>query len=524
MADTIERGFPNYRPITKNQEEFHASSAKHKLLIGGYGSGKTYPTYHEGYLHAFQNPNHQSLFARNTWNDLDDQMVEDMLRIAKEANIIDRWIPSKYDLYLINGHHIMFRSLGMDRKNFKGMNLCQFVLDDPDVNKFQDVISFLYTRLRNPPHIRADKFQSIITSNWEGRNWLWKNYMRDPQTGGLKAPGGDGTDLVEIPSPKPGKPNNTKWVQSNKAYWMCPTSDNKMLPKGYIDDLALNHSPEWMDRYVYCVDVKRHSGLIYYDFDPMKHHMDKEEILNLKNLVHILAIDVGGSHPTAVMHMCTDSKAVYVYDEWYSKGEHLSVLGEYLQKMKATGIYRRFIIDPTSAKTESTGRNNTGSSIKRELTLKWRLSFSNGDNAVEVGIRKIQDALNPAKGDPYFFMDTARCVNLRREMGIYRRKEPRLMDMDAMEYDEKPLKQYDDCLDATRYGFQFFSKYIRREHMDVGFKKLKARNLQKKYNNLPFYRENPKYRRNKILENTYRNQGFSEKKIKQLLTQAKNIL
>ncbi|KKK82059.1 hypothetical protein LCGC14_2807180 [marine sediment metagenome] len=60
--------------------------------------------------------------------------------------------------------------------------------------------------------------------------------------------------------------------------------------------------------------------------------------------------------------------------------------------------------------------------------------------------------------------------------------------------------------------------------MDVGFKKLKARNLQKKYNNLPFYRENPKYRRNKILENTYRNQGFSEKKIKQLLTQAKNIL
>lgn len=442
-----------------------------------------------------------------------------MIRIAEHAGIIKKWTPSTHDLYLINDHHIMFRSLGMERKNFKGMHLCQFFIDDPDVNKNQDTISFLYSRLRNPPHVTTDskgepvRFQSIITANWEGRNWLWKNYMRDPKTGGNKAEGGDGHDTVLIPDPN--KPGKTKPVYSGKAYWMCPTGDNKMLPENYITDLAVSHSQEWMDRYVYCLDVAKHSGLIYYDFNAAVHHKSADEVADIEGLNHILAIDVGGTHATAVMHMASDGKNVYVYDEWYKKNCTISQLGGYLQKMKQRGIYRRMIIDPTSAKGEMTSK----SSIKKELQVKFRLSFTNGDNSVDVGIRKIQDALAPSMGDPFFYVDTVRCPNLRREMEIYRRQESRLMDMDDMEYEERPVKKNDDCLDAIRYGFMYLSRQIRRSIEDTGERVFKRKRTQHRIDKLPFYKDHPQFANEKNLEATYRSLGLPAKKIRQLLAQ-----
>ena len=66
-----------YKPVNQTQTEFHQSRARHKLLIGGYGAGKTYPAIHEVLLHCLDNPRHEFLVARNTWDTVEDKKQED---------------------------------------------------------------------------------------------------------------------------------------------------------------------------------------------------------------------------------------------------------------------------------------------------------------------------------------------------------------------------------------------------------------------------------------------------------------
>ena len=497
-------GFPEYEPINDQQRQFHASTARHKLLIGGYGGGKSYPAQHETFLHALSNPHHHSMVLRNTWKDLEDQTIEDMLRIGEEAKIIKKYSKADHEMYLINDHKILFRPLSIKRDNIKGAHLCQFYVDDPNVKRYQDTISFLMSRLRNPPHVKADRFQSVITANWEGRDWLWKNFMKD------REPGGNGRDVVVVDDPA--NKGETKEIESAKAYWMCPTDSNPTLHDGYIDDLAATHSAEWMDRYVFCKDVSRHSGIIYYGFDGVRHHKDRSEVIKKPGLLHILAVDVGGTHPTAVIHMATDGKAIYCYDEWYKKDCKISDLGKYLQQHKFGGQYKRFIIDPSAGKNEMTSKT----SVKKKLQREWKVNFENGNNNVDLGILSIQDALDPADADPYLFIDKIQCKNLAREIEIYRWSEPRFMDMDDMEFEQKPIKKNDDCVDAMRYGFMFLSKYLRRGKIAAGTSK-RVETRQNVLNKSKYYQRYPKARQRAQLKETYKKAGVSPKKMRELL-------
>jgi len=234
--------FSYYEPINKKQEEFHRSKAMHKLLIGAYRSGKTYPALHEAFFICFDNPNHEFAVFRNTWDSLKDNIEKDALRIADNANAYIKWDKTKHDLYLKSGTVMRFRPLTLKREQLKGMNLCGFLVDDPDEDRYADVISFLYTRLTNPPNVKAKYFSSIICANFEGRKWLWKTYMRGKEEGG--------DDMF--------------------AYWILKTEDNPTITKEYIKGLELIHSKSWMDRYIYA-KLDTYSGLVYPEFNPHIH-------------------------------------------------------------------------------------------------------------------------------------------------------------------------------------------------------------------------------------------------------------
>ena len=499
-------GFPNYQPANRQQAEFHASTARHKLLIGGYGGGKSYPAYHEVGFHCLDNPGHASLICRNTWKDLEDLAWKDVLEIFEPAGIIKSKVfksGDKLEIRLVNDHVIMFKPLSSKRDNVKGLHICQFYLDDPDVKRYQDMISFLKSRLRNTAGHKATRFQSIITANWEGRDWLWKTYMKEREEGG------DGEDLIMAPN----KNGEMELQPSGKAFWMCPTSGNKHLPDNYIADLAADHSAEWMDRYVFCKDVARHSGLIYYDFDYKKHHKDRTEVEQKAGLVYGLGVDVGGTHPTAVIEGATDGKNIYITGEWVKKNCKLSDLGGYLQERRLTGKYRRFIIDPSSAKGEQT----SGSSVKRELHRKYQISFENGINDVETGIEVIQDLLLNAHGETRIYFDVTRCPNLIREIEVYRWEEGKQMDLDDMEYQRKPRKKNDDAVDALRYLVMWLKKYIRGVANNREWTEMKEDKRLERVMKLPYYKNNRRARERAEAKIIHRRMGTDSRKVAKIL-------
>ena len=475
--------FTYYRPINKYQEEFHKSLAAHKLLIGGYGAGKTYPAIHEAIFHCLDNPRHTFLVCRNTWDTLEDEAMADFVRVCEDAGCVKEFKESKHDLYLPNDCKVIFRPLTLGRQNFKGMHLCGFLIDDPDVVKYSDDISFLWSRLRNPPNVFASRFQTIITSNWEGRNWLWKTYIRDRQ------PGGD----------------------DKFAYWICPTTANPTLHENFVADLAAMHSEEWMQRYVYC-NMESHIGLIYHDFNQQVHHFDYEKIKDRTDLIHIMAIDVGLVHPTCVLKMATDGQRIFVYDEWYKKGMKISDVALYLQDQMKQQYFRKIFIDPASNK----GDQISGSSIKLELN-KYGIHTTDADNAVLNGIRVVQDLLRPAEGAPILYIDLIRCPNLKKELEIYRWKEPRDMDFDDMGYREEPVKKNDDAVDALRYGVVALKRFIRGSRSGEMALQRKEHYRMERLEKLKHYQLYPAMKKKVQLMKTYKKLGFTREKINSLL-------
>lgn len=428
--------FSGYRPINEEQEQYHNSTARHKLLVGGVGSGKTYSAIHDSYFHCYANPGHNYLVCRNTWDLLEDGLIDEYLEVGKSCGAIKDFEKSKSNIILHNDLKMMFRPLSIGKKDFKGMHLCGFHIDDPNTQRFYDDISFLWTRLRNPPNVFASSFKSTITANWEGRDWLWKTFIKDREQG------------VD---------------NDGYAYWILSSDKNPTLPKTFISDMATIHSKEWMDRYIYMKNLNVNIGLIYHMFDPAIHHMSTKEMLerlSKKCLAKIRAIDVGSSHPTVTYNMATDGENIYAWDESYKRGWGINDLGVHLRScIIDQGSYSKMVIDPNSARNEMTSKE----SIKSALKKFFGINTYGANNDVTYGISMFKDLLKPSSGKPKFYIDCANCPEGVSEFGSYRYKEPQNMDMDDIIYTEEPVKKRDDCMDCLRYGVTYLIKYLRRD-------------------------------------------------------------
>lgn len=457
-----------YSAINQEQREFHASKATHKLLIGGFGSGKTYPSLHESIFHCIDNPGHQYYMFKNTWDFVEEHLEADTLKICEDCGLVKPggWSKEKHSLTLYNECIIKFRPLTLGKRKFKGINCCGFFVDDPDINSYAELIGFLFSRLRNTPHAKASRFQTIITANLEGRDWLYLTYMKDKKTGEDRAPGGD----------------------DKFAYWICPTDHNPTLPKNFIADLEELHSPEWMDRYVWC-KMGSFIGRIYTSFDRNVHHMDGKRMEKKNKFHRTLAVDVGITHASVCLDMFTDGEAIYVVSEFYQKGLTAPQLGAIIVAMRQKVVYQSMVIDPASAKTDQT----SGTSVRRMLWDEYRLQFHSANNDVSPGILLVQDLLRPVKGPPRIYIDMAACPHLVEEMEIYRWQEPPDLDTDHMEYKPMPVKKRDDTCDAVRYGSQLLKRYMLKKHEDIQkvLDEERRRRWAVRFEKLPMYRANP---------------------------------
>lgn len=457
----INVDFTYYKPINRRQAEFHASKAKHRLLLGGFGSGKTYPAIHEVFFHCLENPGHNFLVFRNTWDSVSDNIEKEMVEVAREAGVLKKFNKTDHDLILINDCTIMFRPLTLSQKILKGYYACGIMFDDPNVAKHQNTIGFLFSRLRDKASlkVKATRFITIFTANWEGKDWLWKTFMKGLE--GDKPEGGD----------------------DKFAYWILPTDENPTLGEDYISNMEMTHSKEWMDRYVYMKNMEKNIGLIYYMVNRKTHHMSKKDMPLNKLAFKIRCIDTGLGI-TCIYKMGTDRKNIYIWGEKYEKGWESGDLGLYLQKDKKKFLTNRDIIDPSSARKEQT----SGTSVKADLKRNYKVNTVGADNDVMAGIRSMKDFFKPALGKPRIFIDFDECPKWVYESERYRWKEPNDSDFDELQYKEEPVKKDDHAMDATRYGHQFLKKYIIWNFHEKFHKDTNTINYNRK-SKLPFYQQ-----------------------------------
>lgn len=447
-AQVNDVDFSYYKPINNNQKDFHKSKAKNKLLIGPYRSGKTYPAIHEALFICLDNPGTEFGVFRNTWESLRDNVQKDMVAVAEKADLVAKngWNKSKDELLLKCDVKILFRPLSLKRAQLKGMNLCGFLIDDPDVNRHKETIAFLFTRLTNPPGVKAVYFATVFCANYEGHDWLWEKFMR------RRKPGGDGMF----------------------AYWFCLTTDNNTLDPDYIATQKALHSEAWMKRYIYG-DLDGFIGLVYDEYDPEIHDKDLSWIKDDHSMKKILVVDLGITHPTVVLKMATDFKNVYVYGEWWHTNIRTADLGDYLlEQLNGDEVFDRVLIDPKSCAREQTSGTSPRKILKDDFGIR-RIDLAN--NNIKYGI-EVQKGVMTIRGtSTHFFVDPGQCPHTTKELETLKWKEPEYSDFDELAYKEEPIDKDNDCTDCTRYGIVFLKKHLRGIAM-------KERELEKRRNAL----------------------------------------
>jgi hypothetical protein len=429
-------------------------------LIGAYRGGKTYPAIHEDLFICNDNPGHEFGVFRDTWDSLKTNIQKDFLKIASDANAIKNWNETDRDLTLWNDCVVRFRPLTLSREKLKGMNMCGYHIDDPNVNQFKKTIAFLPTRLTDPPNVKAKYYNTIITANYEGHDYLWQTYMR------RREPGGDG----------------------RFAYWLCQTKDNSTLDPDYIPNLVANHSEQWVKRYLEG-DTEGYVGLVYDEYDPKIHDADLSWCVNDHSLLKILVVDPGITHPTVIYNVATDMKNIYFYNEWYKTNVRTGDLGDQLILTLSKGEnFLHNLIDPKASARDQTSGISPRDMLRTDFGIKTRIA----NNAIKPGIEIMKGLMTVRDNQTRFFIDPERCPNGIRELENLKWKEPEYSDFDELAYKEEPEDKDNHCCDCMRYASVFFKKKIRlpatRRNLII---KNRVENWNNRITNLKHYAKHP---------------------------------
>jgi Phage terminase large subunit len=209
----------NYEPLCPKILDFHKSSARKKLLLGGWGSGKTTAACAEAITLGLEYPNNLVAVCRNTFGEL-DRSTRVVLQDLLPAEIVRKpYSAADHSTFLTNGTQIVFFPLD-DVGKLKSLNAGVIVLDEASETSEEMAVT-LWGRRGRRKGIPSERQCFLIASNPTlTSHWLYKWFE--------------------------GKEHDP-----DVYFAKLTTYDNqKYLPAGYIRDLEKSLTPDMFQRYV----------------------------------------------------------------------------------------------------------------------------------------------------------------------------------------------------------------------------------------------------------------------------------
>lgn len=404
-----------YEPL-RGQAEFHRSPAPWRLLDGGFGSGKTLCGAAESIALSMGADKNLGLVGRATYPELRDTTRRELLEFpveweGKEMPLIASPLVSSFNkaentLTFRNGSQIIFRALEDSFDKVKSLNLGWFWVDEGS-----EITREMWLGLIGRCRRKGFRHTGFITTNPEGRDWLWQDF----------------------------------WARPDKDHFAVTVTsyENTYLPDGYVENLKQQFPEEWIKRYVFG-SRESFEGLIYKDFkDSPPHVVDEFEIP--KDWYRFIGLDHGYRNPTCVLWGAVDFRGdLWIYDEFYAAGKLVSEIAEVIKTKNYHQKIQQYLIDPSCK-----NRNGiTGKSVMDEFA-DCGLHFIPANNDVRAGINHLQEYIKLDKNGKPKIKVFRKCTKLREEFQTYRWRD--LRPSAKQDAPEKPLKKEDHAIDACRY-------------------------------------------------------------------------
>jgi PBSX family phage terminase large subunit len=279
--------------MLKHQRKFWDLENRIVLLIGGYGSGKTYigalKCIQMSYLNApipgmYISPSHQ--LATKT-------IIETLKDICNRASINYTYNQQRSEFIFHNWNGVLWFGSGDKPDSLRGSNIAYAVIDEPFIQK-RDVFNQMIARVRHP---EAVKSQIFLTGTPEQLNW--------------------GFALANDQSMDIGVVN-------------ASTLDNPHLSDDYKQSLLKAYSQEQIDAYVHGKFVNLTQGRVYKEFDREQHVIERPD-LKETGLEIGIAMDYNVDALTSIIFY-KGNGWIHVFDEVRLKNANTYDMMEVLSK------------------------------------------------------------------------------------------------------------------------------------------------------------------------------------------------
>lgn len=453
MCDRCSATMFDFEPLP-HQMEYFLSSATYKLLIGGYGSGKTTISCFDDAYHALTVPNARILVTAPTLQQM-------RVAVLPELNkFIPPWFlkggrakgnPPVYEF--LNGSEIHVYASD-DEQKIRSINLTRFHIEEGS-GVPKPVFDQLQARLRNAAAAVyddngrqiGDKFSGVISTNPEDA-WIKDDFL-------LKSIRLHGSQSIDLSVYEPLM--STERVELYETF-ISASYDNIMLPRGTIERISAGKDERWKRKYLLSM-LDAREGLVY----PEIHNNFVEPFEIPRTWQRIGGYDPGISDPTATLIGAIDPKTniIYIYFEYYVRDQAISYHG---QKLSPHIIHYNWF-RPISADPSVNKRSQeTGQSYRAYFRQSTGIQLNPVNNDLLYGIDKVRDYLH--LGRIKIFNNL---LEFKRETSVYAFLQP--SDRNFTNSNNKPIDRDNHLMDCLRYMIvplpedpnKFSTRYIQDE-------------------------------------------------------------
>jgi PBSX family phage terminase large subunit len=408
-----------YEPQSYQEPAHHHpknTSLKIVGFFGGYGSGKSKTSLQEIFLRSLENPKGTGLLTAPTLQQLKRTTLKTFFNEVCPPPLIKRYNKADGEIELENGF-VFYTIPSDDEEKLRSINAGLIHMEEASGIK-RSIYDQLLTRIRDP-FVKHKYF--AVCSN--------------PDLGWIKE--------VFVDNEKRKNPKHPEHDDFNKhiTTFIWETKLNTYLPPDFIE-INSKGKPEWWVKRYLKGSFEHSEGMVYPNFGTTV--VEPFEVPNTWE--RFVALDHGLRNPTAVPFgaIDPDTGIVYIYDEYYEPNRTVPEHAKHIKpKVESIPLGRlRFMVIDPSARNKSDPIN--GRSVQ-SLYAEYGLFFTEGNNAIEAGLLKVNSYINNGKLKVF-----NTCVSTIKEGLNY--KFPEVTMDNEKNLDEKPLKRNDHMMDALRYA------------------------------------------------------------------------
>ncbi|MCY9286701.1 PBSX family phage terminase large subunit [Bacillus licheniformis] len=297
---------------------------KFQLLVGGYGSSKSYHIALKLILKLLEEKRTVLVIREvyDTHRDSTFSLFEEIINDLEIDHIV-RCMTSPMQVRFPNGSRIIFKGLDKPAKLKSINNISIIWIEECSEVKYEGFKELL-GRLRHP----TLPLHMIFSTNPVGEdNWTYKHFFKDDLNNRFVL---DDKELYE-----------KRTIVLNDTYYHHSTAeDNLFLPESYVRQLdeLKEYDPD-----LYRIARKGHFGVngvrVFPQFEEWPHDEVMQAISNIDRPIKRVGMDFGFEESyNAVVRLAVDHKKkyLYVYWEYYKRGMTDDRTAEELQEFKNT--------------------------------------------------------------------------------------------------------------------------------------------------------------------------------------------